>query len=267
MASKLVEIVSKEKTNPPNKNIQTSSLINGKWIVTSLNNFDNKTDKSPYFVIKKGQISGNTGCNTFGGSLKNDTTGIFQTGMLRMTKMYCEKTADLETAFTTALGKAVSYSQTGDFIYLFDEQNNKLLSAKLSENEVKEVVTKKREPLSIRYSATSRGFSNSINFVNGQFIYEEIRPKSFKSINTITDSEIETIYLLASKIDLTTLEKLTPPSKAHQFDGAAGGTFMIISKGVTYRTPTFDYGNPPAEIKDLIEKLVALKESLGPNSK
>ncbi len=259
LAYKLVEVISKEKT-------QTSISIYGKWIVTNINNFENKTDKSPYFTIQKGQINGNTGCNNFGGSIINDSTGVFQTGMLKMTKMYCEETTDLENAFATALGNTVSYSRSGDLISLFDNQKNKLLSAKLAENEIKDI-TKKREPLSIRYSATSRGFGHSINFVNGQFIYEEIRPKSFKSIKTITDSDIETIYLLASKIDFTTLEKLIPPSKAHQYDGAAGGTFIIISKGVTYRTQTFDYGNPHAEIKDLIEKLVSLKDSLEPNSK
>ena len=259
---KLVEIISKNKTLLPNTNMETNTSIYGKWMVTSINNFENKTEKSPFFVIKEGEISGNTGCNTFGGSLKNDTLGVFQTGMLRMTRMYCEKTASLETAFTTALGKAVEYSLSSDVLTVFDEQKNPLFTASLETDKTKEVTTDKEETISIRYSSTSRGFGSSIRLVGNSLIYEVIRPTTEKTTKELSKSELNEILDLVSKLDLESIEKLEPPSKAHQYDGAPGGEFTITIGEKTYRTPTFDYANPPAAIKELVDKLVTFKDNL-----
>lgn len=257
---KLIEIIAKEKTTEIiNTETQAAQLpIDGSWIVTNITNFENKTGKSPHFTIKEEKISGNTGCNSFGGSLKIDTTGIFKTGMLRMTRMFCNETAELESAFTTALNNTSQYTRENNTLSLFDEQHNKLITATLKVTEVVDVIKSKSESISIRYSATSRGFGSSINLVGNQLTYEIVRPTPKKTEKLLTESELNEILNLVTKLELENVEKLEPPSKAHQYDGAPGGTFIIILGDKTYRTPTFDYGNPPTEIKELVDKLVLL---------
>jgi len=255
----LLEVISKEKTAMNKKLTQNDTAIDGEWSVTNLVGFKNETGKSPHFTIKEKQISGNTGCNSFGGSFESNSSGLFKTGMLRMTKMYCAKTAKLETAFTTALSKSVRFSKNNNLLTVFDVDKNILFTA-ASKTGAKEVVEEIAiKPISIRYSATSRGLRSSLNLVKDQLIYEELQPNSLKTNKKIKANELQAIYQMVEKLDLESLEKLEPPSKAHQYDGAAGGGFSIIIEGKTYRTPTFDYGNPPEAIKILVEKLVALK--------
>jgi hypothetical protein len=62
----------------------------------------------------------------------------------------------------------------------------------------------------------------------------------------------------ASKINLDNLETLEVPSKKHQFDGAMAATLTITANGKTYTTPTFDHGNPPAEVKPLVDKIIEI---------
>ncbi|KOS06954.1 hypothetical protein AM493_13620 [Flavobacterium akiainvivens] len=62
------------------------------------------------------------------------------------------------------------------------------------------------------------------------------------------------------KIDLTTLDALEAPSKKHQFDGALAATLTIKANGESYATHTFDHGNPPAEIKPLVDKIIEISE-------
>lgn len=259
LSYKLIEVISKEKKVVNEIRTKTDHTIEGEWSVTDLVGFKNETGKTPHFTIKEKQIAGNTGCNNFGGSFESNTSGVFKTGMLRMTKMHCAETAKLETAFTEALGKSANFKIDNNLLTVFDADKNRLFTATSITNskEVKEEIEIK--PISIRYSATSRGSSNSINIVKNQLIYEEIRPNALKTNKIIKASDLQAIYQLVEKLDLASLEKLEPPSKKHQFDGAAGGGFSIIVEGKTYRTPTFDYGNPPKEIKSIVDKLVALK--------
>lgn len=61
-------------------------------------------------------------------------------------------------------------------------------------------------------------------------------------------------------IDLEKLEEIAVPSKKHQFDGAMAATLTITVDGKSYETPTFDHGNPPAEVKKLVEKIIEISE-------
>jgi heat shock protein HslJ len=252
----LIEIITKEKTGVVKSDIKKHNLLKGEWVVTHISGFENKTDKSPHFTIKEGQINGSTGCNNFGGVLKVDDTGMFIPGMLRMTKMFCEDTASLESAFTTALGKATQYTYEEKILVVSDKENNELLRA--SSVQIDEGITNK-EPVNIRYSVTSRGFGRTINLVGDEVLINEIRPTPSKNKLQLSGSDLDKIQQILSKIDATTIEKIKPPSTAHQYDGAAGAVLSIIVGKKTYHSPTFDHGNPPKELKELVEKLNSFK--------
>ncbi len=117
----------------------------------------------------------------------------------------------------------------------------------------------KKTPIQIRYSATSRGFGSSLTLKGDLLTYNQMRPKVEKSEKHLDTNALNSILDLVNKLDVSSIEKLTPPSTAHQYDGAPGAVFILRIGDKEYRTPTFDYGNPPEALKELIEKLEKLK--------
>lgn len=79
-------------------------------------------------------------------------------------------------------------------------------------------------------------------------------------IVTMTPEKWSALLEETAKINLDKLETLEVPSKKHQFDGALAANLKITVDGKEYQTVTFDHGNPPAEIKALVEKIIAISE-------
>lgn len=76
----------------------------------------------------------------------------------------------------------------------------------------------------------------------------------------VTQTEWEILLTETGKIDLEKLETLEAPTKKHQFDGAMGANLTITVDGKAYSTVTFDHGNPPDEIKPLVENIIELSK-------
>lgn len=121
----LLDLIS--KTKKEQKSIL--DLSGNEWTITQIVGYENKTDKFPNFLIKDGIISGNSGCNSFGGAFDSDGKSSFNPGLLRMTKMYCEAYMSLEKAFTEALAKAANYKINGDLLEVYDNGENLVFSA------------------------------------------------------------------------------------------------------------------------------------------
>lgn len=146
----LVEILSKTKTT------STNTVENQeKWLVTKIEGFENKTIKTPSFTIKDNIIKGATGCNSFGGDLQFNKTGVFKVGKLRFTKMYCQEYMTLENAFSSALSKATHYKLIKGKMLFFNSENKLLFTAK------------KKVPLAVLeskwYITSIKGFQNKTN--------------------------------------------------------------------------------------------------------
>ena len=60
------------------------------------------------------------------------------------------------------------------------------------------------------------------------------------------------------EIDLDAMRKLVPPSTESHTDRAMIGSLSINKNGKYYKSSTFDHGNPPKEIKELIDALFEL---------
>ncbi len=68
---------------------------------------------------------------------------------------------------------------------------------------------------------------------------------------------------LISKIDLTALANLSPPSSLHASDRAAYGRLVIKTGSQTYTSPMFDDNNPPSDLKALVEEIYNTSENIG----
>lgn len=118
-----------------------------------------------------------------------------------------------------------------------------------------------QDAISIEYSARSRRtFKNII-----------ISKKSISVVNNSGDRPItkpcsETnweILLKALKpIAIENIPNLIAPSEKRFFDGAAIGNFKIIYNGNIYESPSFDHGNPPKEIAELVKEMLSISENI-----
>ncbi len=76
------------------------------------------------------RISGNNGCNEYGGSITIDDNGKVSIGQLLSTKMYCAQTAQLENKYMSQLGKVNQYKMDNDLLVLMDAKGNIIIKSK-----------------------------------------------------------------------------------------------------------------------------------------
>ncbi|MBE0697540.1 MAG: META domain-containing protein [Anaerolineaceae bacterium] len=92
-----------------------SSNLEGKWKLSLINGQAPLTGSTISAKFEKGEIGGNSGCNSYGG--KYSTSGNKLTlSQLAMTEMACmdpQGVMDQESAFLQAFGQAASYSLNG----------------------------------------------------------------------------------------------------------------------------------------------------------
>lgn len=107
------------------------------------------------------------------------------------------------------------------------------------------------------YEAVTRGSSMQIKLIGNQVYYTD--NVSNKEIN-ISNNEIEIIEKELSSIKLSKLHKLKAPSSKSHTDAALQATLTITYKSKSYQSAIFDHGNPPIEIKKLIDLLFKYTE-------
>ena len=111
----------------------------------------------------------------------------------------------------------------------------------------------------IEYSAVTRGSFKQVKITNKTITFRNSRGEK-PTTRVCTEEEWATLSAMLQKIDVKRLPSLEPPSKAHQYDGAAIATLIITKDGETYQTQSFDAGNPNAAIEDLVNELIAQTE-------
>lgn len=119
---------------------------------------------------------------------------------------------------------------------------------------------KNADVVSFEYEAMTRGNYKKVIVTQDSII--TIKDYKMEDVvkNTTTTAEWNTLMDALAKVDLEGMETITPPSKKHQFDGALAAYLKVIKSGETYRSATFDHGNPPAELKTIVDKIVAISD-------
>ena len=112
------------------------------------------------------------------------------------------------------------------------------------------------------YRAYTRGSNIAILIDNKSISAASSNPTE---VNTaipfaINEKDWNTLLEETGKVKLAGFETLAVPSKKHQFDGALAATLKITVDGKEYQTQTFDHGNPPVEIKPLVEKIIEVSK-------
>jgi hypothetical protein len=108
------------------------------------------------------------------------------------------------------------------------------------------------ENLTLNYNAATRGSSVNLDANSSEIQYSDIEGDKKITLSKMQWKEIEK---LVSKIDLDGIQNLTAPSEGSHTDRALIATLSIMIGDETYESVNFDHGNPPIELKELIEKL------------
>lgn len=114
--------------------------------------------------------------------------------------------------------------------------------------------------LSIEYEVISRGFYQKMKVSKETFVYSEDRTEKMSNTVKISNKQWREIVNLADKIKLKELSSLKAPSEKRKFDGAAFAKLKVFTNDKEYVSSNFDHGNPPLEIKGLVENIIALSQ-------
>lgn len=114
----------------------------------------------------------------------------------------------------------------------------------------------------LQYSAHTRGFHLKI-IVNNQTatISKGRTPDSMTQTQMkISDSDWKELIALFEKTNLEAFPTLKDPTQKRFYDGAAIADLKVRYQDKNYETVNFDHRNPPVEIENLVNKIVALAD-------
>lgn len=112
--------------------------------------------------------------------------------------------------------------------------------------------------MTISYTAQTRGTYKSITVSQQQVTVNNSRAKNPKMTFPCSKDDWNEITRLLSNIDTSKLKDLKVPSTKSHYDGALGATLKLIVEGKEMSSPTFDHGNPPSEVVQLVNKLLSM---------
>ena len=115
---------------------------------------------------------------------------------------------------------------------------------------------KDMETAVIIYEANTKGYYGKVIVKNHTVSVTRERGGELKT-SKISDADWNYLVDEFRKVDLNTISNLKAPSEKRFYDGAAAANVTITFKGSTYVSSSFDHGNPPEEIKNLVNKIVS----------
>lgn len=111
----------------------------------------------------------------------------------------------------------------------------------------------------IEYTANTRGFYQKIIVQNQKFTVSKNRDgKDAPAEQKISNSDWKKIIEAFQEVDLESVPTLKAPTEKRFYDGAAIADLKIDYQGKSYKTQSFDHGNPPVEIEKLVNKITVL---------
>ena len=112
--------------------------------------------------------------------------------------------------------------------------------------------------VAIEYTAMTRGSNREIVLTHNEISTRTIAGSGDGAISTVSIKQWNDIIKELDKVELTKISELKAPTNKRFYDGALIATLIVKTKDSTYRSSSFDHGEPPAEIAVLVKKIVAM---------
>jgi len=115
----------------------------------------------------------------------------------------------------------------------------------------------------IEYTANTRGYYRKVIIQNQTVSVSKVRDsKANPTIaEKISESDMKELVKAFQEVNLDEIADLKSPTEKRFYDGAAMADVEITYKGKTYKSQTFDHGNPPVEIERLVDQVTSFIKS------
>ncbi len=122
--------------------------------------------------------------------------------------------------------------------------------------------TQENDIIGVEYQALTRATFFQVNINNDKI--KKTTDRNFKNSDSkkCSKKDWNSITTLVDAIALEKISQLKAPSGKRLFDGAAHAQLKITSQNKTYTSSSFDHGNPPKEIEQLVNTILSLSESI-----
>lgn len=121
---------------------------------------------------------------------------------------------------------------------------------------------KNTDKLSFEYEASTRGAYKKVVITKDSTV--TIHDHEMKNVTTKPTKKADWDILNAAynkvRDQRLNLDELKAPSNKSFHDGAMAANLKIIVSDQIFYTPTFDHGNPPAEIAVLVGKIISMSD-------
>jgi len=122
--------------------------------------------------------------------------------------------------------------------------------------------TNEQDLKALTYTASTRGYYSQV-IVEPTTVYVQ---SDREGINirkiALATGDWQELKELLKAVSLKQLNKLDAPSEGRIVDRVAIASLKVKLSGEEYESLPFDHGNPPTSIKDIIDKILQLSESV-----
>ena len=115
---------------------------------------------------------------------------------------------------------------------------------------------------SFTYETFTRGSSTMYTVTPDKIQVKSTGLNSNENSNNITREQWTSLVNTAQNINVSEMNKLKAPSDSRASDAALHAILSVRKNDTIYKTNSFDHGNPPAEVKPLVEAILRLAENV-----
>lgn len=114
----------------------------------------------------------------------------------------------------------------------------------------------------ITYNAATRGFYYNVVVNNDNITVKKTRGTEKGMEMKVAEAKWEEISKILEAIEIAEMENLKSDNSKSQVDAAAIATLQVKLEDGKTHTATFDHGNPPKELKPLVNAILSLAETV-----
>ncbi|XLS29383.1 hypothetical protein ACJD0Z_00845 [Flavobacteriaceae bacterium M23B6Z8] len=118
------------------------------------------------------------------------------------------------------------------------------------------------ENTEITYNAASRGFYYNVVVNKDNITVQKTRGSEKGMKMEVDKAKWEEISGMLKSIEIAEMENLKSDSSKSQVDAAAIANLQVKLDDENVHTATFDHGNPPEELKALVNAILSLAETV-----
>lgn len=114
----------------------------------------------------------------------------------------------------------------------------------------------------ITYDAETRGFYYHVVLNKENLMVQKTRTAQTGTEIKLTEAQWDEIEGMLKKIDVSQMENLKADSSKSMVDAAAMATLKVKLPNENIHSCSFDHGNPPKELEQLVNTILTLSETV-----